>query len=592
MQHCLSRMFFILFCLCLSPVTQAEMLVPPPSMSIDQLQQRLLHAPAEFLVTDPAVTLDELPYQQFQPLTARDSNRGISDQAFWLRVRLSNPGSQAVDWVLQHETSYIDNIEVFWQDDKGKIRHQKLSDREPFAERPIDYRTLAFSHTTAADSSTTLYLKLYFDKPDSVTLNFQLSEATVFADQKDREYFLYGLFYGAMLILIVISFLGAVLLKQWGYLLYTAFLLCSTLMWALLNGFAYQFLWPTSVFWHNEGFHILFLLVAASAFIFSRHFLLTRLQFPRLDWLLKWLPVLMLVAIILRFVGFYESILYVAMLSIISLISLSLLGLMAYRSGLGYARWYALAWVVYGCGLVLSVMSATTPLLPWGMNSLVYAQLGAIIEAIMLLIALGDKLRRWEVDHQRVLKLVHQDALTGLSNRRVIPEALSALHHAFLHNNKPVFLALLDLDDFKQINDRYGHKAGDDVLTSLAGLMQSLSRAEDVCIRQGGDEFMILFQVGSSDKAGEKIDRIRRAFHATRFEAAGTAFVTSISAGISPLFQGETMLSEQTAFRQADQALYRAKQQGGNQSQLFSPTLDRESVMSISGAKQNKPGRP
>lgn len=329
--------------------------------------------------------------------------------------------------------------------------------------------------------------------------------------------------------------------------------------------------------------------MAASAFVFSRYFLLTRLQFPRLDLLLKWLPALMLGGIVLRFAGFYESILYLAMLSLISLITLSVLGLMAYRSGLGYARWYALAWVVYGLGLGLSVISATTSLLPWGMNSLLYAQLGAIIEAIMLLIALGDKLRRWEVDHQRVLKLVHQDALTGLSNRRVIPDAISNLQRGFLHNEKPVFLALLDLDEFKQINDQYGHELGDKVLVTLARLMQRLSRSEDVCIRQGGDEFMLLFQAGDTDKACEKIDRIRRAFHATRFEAAGAEFLTSISAGISPLFQKHAILSERTAFRQADQALYRAKQQGGNQSQLFSAVLDHQLTKPVSNTRQNKP---
>lgn len=234
MQPCFSRIVVILM-FCLSSLAQAETLLPAPSMAIDQLQQRLLHAPAEYLVTGKATRLEDLPHHQFQPLTADNSNRGIADQAFWLRVSLNNPGSQAVDWVLHHETSYIDNIDLFWQDARQAVQHTTLSDRVPFTDRPVDYRNLAFAHTTPANSSTTLYIKLYFDKPDSVTLNFQLSEASVFEQQKDRENFFYGLFYGAMLILIVISFVGAVLLRQWSYLLYAAFLSFSTLMWALLT---------------------------------------------------------------------------------------------------------------------------------------------------------------------------------------------------------------------------------------------------------------------------------------------------------------------------------------------------------------------
>ena len=590
MQSSLSRIIFTLLCLCLSPLAQAERLVSPPAINIEKLDQQLLRAPVEFLVSDKDSDLASLPIEQFQPLTDKDSNRGISDQAFWLRLKLENPSPLPVDWVLHHETSYIDNIEIYWQDNQDAIDQQFLSDRAPYHQRPVDYRNLAFAHRTVAAGSTTLYLKLYFDKPDSVTLNFKLSEAEAFAAQQDREYLLYGLFYGAMLILILISFIGALLLRQWSYLLYSFFLLSSTLMWALLNGFAYQFLWPTSVFWHNEGFHIIYLLVAASAFVFSRQFLLTRLQFPRLDRVFKWLPVLMLAAIGLRFAGLYTSVLYIAMLSIVSLILLSVLGLMAYRAGLRYARWYAMAWVVYGCGLTLSVLAATTSLLPWGMESLFYAQAGAVIEAFMLLMALGDKLQHWEVDRQRVLKLVHQDALTGLSNRRVIQTAADALYSAFVHNGKPVFLALLDLDDFKNINDQHGHEKGDAVLKALANLMQKISRAEDVCIRQGGDEFMILFQASAADKALEKVDRIRQLLFDTHFDCESDEFRASLSAGISPLYCSESQLSEQTAFRQADQALYRAKQSGGNQSQLYQAELDQYRFSPVAPAEQNKPG--
>lgn len=592
MQCRLNQIIFILLCLCLSSVTTAETLAPAPAIEIDNLEHRVLRAPAEFLVTDKDTGLDELPVEQFKPLTDKDTNRGISDRAFWLRIRLNNPSPLPVDWVLHHETSYIDNIEVYWQDNQGSLEQQFLSDRVDFAKRPVDYRHLAFAHQTAATGSTTLYLKLYFDKPDSVTLNFNLSEASVFAAQQDREYLFYGLFYGAMLILILISFSGALLLRQWSYLLYSFFLLSSTLMWALLNGFAYQFLWPTSVFWHNEGFHIMYLLVAASALVFSRQFLLTRLQFPRLDKALKWLPVLMLAAIGLRFAGLYTSVLYIAMLSIVSLILLSLLGLMAYRAGLRYARWYAMAWVVYGCGLTLSVLAATTSLLPWGMESLFYAQAGAVIEAVMLLMALGDKLQHWEIDRKRVMKLVHQDALTGLSNRRVIETAADTLYSAFIHNGKPVFLALLDLDDFKNINDQHGHEKGDAVLKILAKQMQSVSRAEDVCIRQGGDEFMILFQASAADKALEKVDRVRQSLFDTRFDADRGGFRVSLSAGISPLYCSELQISQQTAFRQADQALYRAKQSGGNQCQLYHAERDQNQFNALSAATPNKPGSP
>lgn len=572
MRLCFKLLFFIIIALFLSPLSRAD--TAAPVIELNSLSQQLIREPAEFLVTDPATTVDTLPLQQFRPLTDSHINQGISDQAFWIRFSLQNSSATAINWVLTHKTAYLDHINAYLRDDGGPVKTLQLSDRVPFAERPLAYRTLAFPHATAAGSRTEVLLKLYFDKADSVTLDFELMESDLFMQQQSLEYLIYGLFFGAMLLLVVISFLGAVLLRQWLYLLYTGFLVSSSLMWALLNGLAYQYLWPGSVFWHNEGFHILFLLVAATAILFSRRFLMTRLQFPRLDRILRWLPWLFAAGIVLRFAGVYEGILYLAMLSIVSLMLLSVLGLMAYRRGLIYARWYALAWAVYGCGLTLSVLAATTALLPWGMNYLLYAQFGAIVEAMLLLIALGDKIRHWEKEHQHVLQLVQQDPLTGVGNRRLMPEALRSLQNAFINNGKPVYMALLDLDDFKQINDRYGHEAGDAVLKSLSSLMQAVSRAEDVCIRQGGDEFMVLFQAGTANKALHKIDRLQRVFAEQRFSFSGDVFSISFSAGISLLFSHEQSLSEQSAFRQADQALYRAKQAGGNRCLLFQAEQD------------------
>jgi diguanylate cyclase (GGDEF)-like protein len=564
----LGHFVFTLFLLSLAPLIAAEPLRDAPVIDISKLSPQLLRSPAEFLVTDTDTRLADLPLEQFKPLHQANVNQGVSDKAYWLRFQLSNTAEQPVDWVLRHETAYIDNIEVFLQDTGQAQHHLMLSDRVPFVERPLQYRTLSFSHTTPESSATAVYLKLFFDKPDSVTLNLKLSTAEQFAREVKQEYFFFGGFYGAMLTLILISLIGALLLKQWGYLFYTLFLSASTLMWSLLNGFAFQFLWPSAVFWHNEGFHIIYLLVAATAFIFSRHFLMTRLHFPRLDRWLKWLPVIMLAAIGLRFAGVYEAVLYIAMLSITSMLLLSVLGLKAYLKGLTYARWYALAWLVYGAGLTLSVMSATTSLLSWGMDSLVYAQAGAVLEAMLLLFALADKLRSWETDHQQVLQLVHQDALTGISNRRAIPDAITALQNAFRQNGKPVYMALLDLDDFKRINDRFGHAMGDQVLKTLATLMQTLSRTEDVCIRQGGDEFMLLFQTNNDHQAFTKVERIRQIFNKEMFNHQDEAFIASLSSGISRLFSTDWSLSEQAAFKLADEALYEAKLAGGNQCRM------------------------
>ncbi|TBW56279.1 GGDEF domain-containing protein [Marinobacter halodurans] len=548
----------------------ASAAVPPaPTLDIADLTAQRVRAPAEFLVTAPDTTLDELPLDGFRPLTGRDVNQGISDRAFWIRMRLHNSGNAPVHWVLSHETTYLDLMTVYWVDNGGQWHECSLTDRAPFDKRMLDYRRLAFKHATPPGGSTTLYLRLAYEKPDSVSLNLDLAEAGRFADQSRREYALYGLYYGAMLVLVFISLAGAGLLRQWLFFQYAVFLVASALMWALLNGFAFQFLWPQSVFWHNEGFHILYLLMAASAFQFSRGFLRTRQRFPGIDRAIRCVQAIMMLGILMRFAGFYEPVLVLSFVGLLSLILLAPLGFWAYRQGQHYARWYAIAWVLYGIGLALGVISAGTPWLHWGMDSLVFAQAAGVLEALLLLVALGERLISWDRDRRMALRMAHQDPLTGLNNRRGMSLVYETFRQRFERTGLPVFLILIDLDHFKQINDTYGHEAGDQVLVDLADLLNRTSRPADVCIRYGGEEFVLLLQVPSEAVALDIAERIRLDFAGTPTEHEGRAIRHTLTAGIAPVFAADVQLSPSQMLRDADRALYQAKRQGRNRCRLY-----------------------
>lgn len=554
--------------LCVARVASAA-LPPAPVLDISHLGNQLLRSPAEFLVTPQATTLDQLPLDRFRPLTDRDVNQGISNQAFWVRLKLRNDADRPRRWVLSHETAYLDLMTVYWADNGGPSHTLSLTDRAPYHSRPLDYRTLAFQHVTPPGGVTTLYLRLAYEKPDSVSLNIKLDEADRFAAQSRRSYAIYGMYYGAMLVLVFISLIGAWLLRQWLFFQYAVFLVASTLMWALLNGFAFQFLWPQSVFWHNEGFHILYLLMAASAFQFSRSFLRTRQRFPGIDRTIRGIQAVMVLGILMRFAGLYEPVLVLSFIGLISLILLAPLGFWAFRQGQHYARWYAIAWVIYGIGLALSVVSAGTPWLHWGMESLGFAQAAGVLEALLLLVALGERLMGWDRDRRLALRMAHQDPLTGLNNRRGLNIAYETFRERFEQTSLPVFLVLIDLDHFKVINDTYGHEAGDHVLVDLANMLTRTCRPADVCIRYGGEEFVLLMQVPSEDVVLSIADRIRLDFaeHPTEYE--GKAITHTLTAGIAPIFAADIQLSPQQMIRDADRALYEAKREGRNRCRLY-----------------------
>lgn len=551
----------------------------PSALDISTLNHQTLRAPVEYRVSDTDATLRDIRTQSFTPLTDDQINRGISTEPYWLRVRLTNSNPEtAKHWVLHHETSYLDNLQAYLSDNGDPIQEIRLSDRKPFNERPVTYRKLAIRHVTPASGYTDLYLRLQHDVPDSITLNMHLWDRQVFQDEIYTENLLLGAYFGSMLIFMIIALFCASFLRQALYVHYALFLVFSMLLWGSLNGLTFQYLWPNSPLIYNNGFHVIYLLVAIFALQFSRRFLKIPTLFPRLNKLLYMLQAVMVAGIAMRLFGLYVPVLALSYGSLCLLGLLPILGLMAWRKGVIYARWYAAAWLVYAVGLTLSVVSAFSNLLSWGMEPLLYTQMASLVEALFLLVALGDRLMSWERDRKHALQIANYDPLTGLGNRRRLEQAFNAFSERFEIDQSPVFIAIMDLDDFKQINDSYGHDAGDEVLRDVAQLLKRHTRTEDVCIRYGGEEFAMLLQAPSLEDALQITERIRSEFaeKPTRYRAI--TLQHTLSAGLTTVLSKTIQLTADEMVRRADEALYQAKHHGKNRTTVFQRDLSENTL--------------
>src|SRR5690606_27147349 len=116
----------------------------------------------------------------------------------------------------------------------------------------------------------------------------------------------------------------------------------------------------------------------------------------------------------LRLAGVYQAVLYIAALLIGSLTLLPLLGALAWRRGATHAFWFMLAWLIYSASLLLSLFSAYTSLLHWGMDPLVLTQVGTSLENVLLLFATARRVVSLDQERRRALALANTDALTGL----------------------------------------------------------------------------------------------------------------------------------------------------------------------------------
>jgi len=163
-----------------------------------------------------------------------------------------------------------------------------------------------------------------------------------------------------------------------------------------------------------------------------------------------------------------------------------------------------------------------------------------------------------------------RDSLTGLYNRRYLDENLERELARARRDNLPLCMVMLDIDHFKDLNDTYGHPAGDEALRAVAASLHRNVRAQDIACRYGGEEFLILMPHMELAVAAERAERWRRAIEAIRIDAGGSEIRLTASFGVAA-YPGHGGTPDELT-QSADLALYAAKGRGRNRVVVFDPS--------------------
>ncbi len=175
---------------------------------------------------------------------------------------------------------------------------------------------------------------------------------------------------------------------------------------------------------------------------------------------------------------------------------------------------------------------------------------------------------------QHLDHLAHHDQLTGLPNRLFLAAHLPGAIEEAKRGDSMLAVLFLDLDRFKHINDSRGHETGDKLLKSVAQRIRSTTRTDDIVVRMGGDEFIVVLKTASStEQINEAASRITEALAAPML-IDGRPLVTTASIGVSLFPRDGSTMGE--LLRQSDTAMYQAKDRGRNNFQLFSPVMERK----------------
>jgi diguanylate cyclase (GGDEF)-like protein len=167
---------------------------------------------------------------------------------------------------------------------------------------------------------------------------------------------------------------------------------------------------------------------------------------------------------------------------------------------------------------------------------------------------------------ERLAQAATSDPLTGLMNRRAMLDQLKYQAIRYRRSNTPFVILLIDLDHFKNINDAYGHDAGDEALVAVAGCLRNSTRSQDLISRWGGEEFMVLLPDTDLKGGLAAAEKIRSNVARKSFTAGGINLELTLSAGVAA-YSAEQTLDD--CIKAADTALYQAKNEGRNRVSAF-----------------------
>jgi diguanylate cyclase len=170
-----------------------------------------------------------------------------------------------------------------------------------------------------------------------------------------------------------------------------------------------------------------------------------------------------------------------------------------------------------------------------------------------------QRIEQLKSELELVTKLVREDQLTGALNRRGLDDALEREIARAERAAAPLCIALVDIDNFKRINDTYGHQVGDIVLVHLVAIIRETIRANDLIGRYGGEEFLLLLPDSRLEEAVAVMGRLQREFARKPIVWGNQQLLVTFSAGVAARDAGE---NERSLVSRSDKALYEAKRGG------------------------------
>lgn len=330
------------------------------------------------------------PVRQWNWFRTRDAvpNFGYRNTVYWFRTRIDNHHPDRTQWLLCIDYPMHDYLDIYLVRD-GKIDTVfHAGDRLPHTHRPIDHRNFVFPVTLPRGQETVLYIRL--ETQGAVKMPVSLWSEGDFIRHDQLTLLAQGIYLGVMVVMFFYNLFLYFVVRHRAYLLYIVYLFFQACGFAMLQGFFFQYVWPTWTNWHQVSLVFVTGGVVTFALLFSLHFLESRRFTPRYYYLMMAGVGCGVFLMVGGFVLPYSIMIQLGINGLLMAMLMNLAaGILSWRRGLPIARIYTLAWVAVVSGFVLLTLSYSG-VIPSNFITDYAGQIGSAIEVVLLSMAFGN----------------------------------------------------------------------------------------------------------------------------------------------------------------------------------------------------------
>lgn len=544
---------------------------------------------------------------------------GMDRSDFWFKVTIHNQAPFPRYFLMEIAYPSLDRVTIYEALGNTLVSQIEMGDSMPFSERPVNHHYFITPYTWNANESRTILIHVKTE--GVVQLPLALWSEQEFARYDQARQLLAGMYFGVMAVMLLYNLFMFIGIGDRSYLYYVGFVLSLPLFVSSLMGYSFQYFWPDAPAWNGKSIGLFLSFAVLFAGLFTNRFL--ELQDPDKP---TWVRMGMKGALVLSggaflmvmFASYNLMLKTIIPFGVISCAGALMVGIHGWMQKQAQAKFYVLAWSSLLLGGIILAGNKYT-FLPQNAFTDNSVQIGSSLLVVLLSFAMAERInqekrKRYEaqmqaLQHERRARTAQQEALqaqqdankqleakvkerteelaranatlkelsardplTGLHNRRHLDEMLVKEYTRTFRHKMAMAVILLDIDHFKKFNDTYGHLVGDDCLRLVAACTEECAnRASDTVARYGGEEFCVVLPDTDLEGAREVAERIRARIAALPFRVAGKLVPITASLGVACHQPTRPEQCEQL-LKDADEALYRAKENGRNQVQTTERT--------------------